>query len=583
MYLSTLRIKNFRRLRNAELTFQRGLNVIVGENNSGKTALVDAILTVLNDRQSDLDDVSTEGQNRAAGFSIEAFFDGMSVGDEAAFVEALVPCEAEGKYRARFAVNATIKNQDLQRTSEVGSGSKAGMYYEVLKAHRLEFLPALRDPKSSNGLRAGRQSKIAGLLRRTSSEDEQKALCAIATTANADMKKSAAVDRTGNIVRQNIRDISGLAFLIETDLNFVVPDFDRLAAQVEGFADGLPAGMTGLGYGNLIYIATVLGDLERGNDTEKRYRALVIEEPEAHLHPQQQILLLRFLESQLAKSVRNIQVFVTTHSPILASQVAMHSLLPLMDTIDDSDREPSLITTTKPVDLDPTSEHVARISQYLDATRSELFFARKLILVEGDSERLLLPALFELWRKESLEKSGVTIVSAAGLNFHWFLPFIKQDVLNIPVAILTDADPAKRGLGDEELSDSAYVSKLKTLVEKEPNILVCFGRRTFEYDLAAPPQNKETILSAIEKVRIKKGPHFRKESTDKQGESFAAAFYAEFFADKSTSKAVFAVELARLLKSGALFEVPGHIILAFNHVLEAKTKPTVPGAENKGS
>ncbi|MGA3036652.1 MAG: AAA family ATPase [Vulcanimicrobiaceae bacterium] len=583
MYLSTLRIKDFRRLRNAELKFQRGLNVIVGENNSGKTAIVDAILTVLNDRQSELDDVFKEGEKRSAGFSIEAFFDGMEVADEAAFVEALVPSETPGQYRARLSVNVTVKNQELYRTSEVGSGSKAGMYYEVLNARRVEYLPALRDPKSTTGLRAGRQSKIAGLLRRTSSEDEQKTLCGIAETANTDMKKSPAVGRVENIVQQNIRDMSGLAFLLETDLNFVMPDFDRLAGQLEGLADGLPAVMTGLGYGNLIYIATVLGDLARGKDTEKRYRALVIEEPEAHLHPQQQILLLRFLESQLANNSRNIQVFVTTHSPILASQVAMDCLLPLMDTIKrDADDQPVVITCTKPINVAANSENVARIAQYLDATRSELFFAKKLILVEGDSERMLLPALFKHWRKESLEKSGITVVSVAGLNFHWFVPFIKQGVLDIPVAILTDADRPKRVLDNEELSESAYVTKLKLLVDKEPNIEVYFGQKTFEYDLAAPSRNKEAILGAIERVRIKAGPRFRSESSDRVGAGFAAAFQEQFFADKSTSKTVFAVELALLLEGGIDFEVPEHIIDAFEHVLNAKA-PTPKAGTGKAN
>ena len=385
------------------------------------------------------------------------------------------------------------------------------------------------------------------------------------------MKKNPAVGRTGGIVQQNIKDISGLAFLLDTDLNFVVPDFDRLAGQIEGFADGLPVGMTGLGYGNLMYIATVLGDLESGNDTERRYRALIIEEPEAHLHPQQQILLLRFLASQLAKGTRSIQVFVTTHSPILASQVAMHSLLPLTDTTRDEQGKSIIVTTTRAVDVAATTENIARISQYLDATRSELFFAKKLILVEGDSERLLLPHLFERWCKQSLERSGITVVSTAGLNFHWFLPFIRKDVLDIPVAILTDADPPKRAFDDEELSESAYVKKLKSLVDEDPNIEVFFGQMTFEYDLAVPKNNKEAILTAIEKVRVKKGPQFRKDAAAKEGEAFASDFHKEFFADKSTSKAVFAVELSLVVASGMDFEVPPHIIEAFQHVLESRS------------
>lgn len=576
MYLSDLYVKNFRRLKDAELKFQPGLNVIVGENNSGKTAIVDAILTVLNSRTSELDDVCFDGEKRCEGFSIVAVFDGLNVPDEAAFLEALIPAAETGKYLARFAVSATVKGQDLERTTEVGLGGKSGTYYEVLKRHRLDYLQALRDPRGIAGLRAGRQSKQAGLLKRTATEEEQEALCEIAAGANKDMKLNAAVDRANTIVNENLKDISGLAFLLGTDLNFVVPDFERLAGQLEGYADGLPVVLTGLGYGNLIYIATVLGDLKSDKEADKRYRALVIEEPEAHLHPQQQILLLRFLEAQM-KSDSGIQVFVTTHSPILASQAAMSNLLPLLDVVEyDQDGELTTKTSTKPVTVNTTTENAVRISQYLDATRSELFFAKKLLMVEGDSERLLLPAIFQRWKGETLEKSGVMVVSAAGLNFHWFLPFIGADALNAPVAIITDADPPKATVEGEEIGESAYVTKLKSLVEKEPRIEIFSGSNTFEYDLALADINQSAILDAIEKVRVRKGREFREASRGKRDKIFADDFYATFFADGSTSKPVFAMELALQLEAGAEFEVPDHLVKAFEYVLKEKRPRSEP-------
>jgi putative ATP-dependent endonuclease of OLD family len=567
MYLSSLRIKDFRRLKDAELAFQPGLNVVVGENNSGKTAVVEALLTVLDHRRFDRDDFSVDGSLMAAGSSIEVLFDSLDASDEAAFIEALIPGAVKGQYRARLATSATLRNDEIDRIVQAGSGSKGGAYYEVLKRHRLDYLPALRDPNGAVGLRPGRQSRLAELLRRTTDDEDRQGLCFIANDANKQMKETGAVQRASGIIKSNLDLISGAVYGLETDLSFIEPDFNRLSAQLEGYADGLSVGLTGLGYGNLVYIAAVLGDMERGNDADKRYRALIIEEPEAHLHPQHQILLLRFLEKQVEDSDKAIQIFVTTHSPILASQAAMNNLLPLYDRYEEKEGSVVRRTVARPVAIDATTHNAVRVKQYLDATRSELFFAKRLILVEGDAEKLLFPALAMASEQQDLERSGVSIVSAAGLNFAIFLPFVGTESLNIPVAIVTDADPPASTIDGEEMSESAYVTKLKRMVASDPNVEVFTASRTFEYDLAVPEENADLILDAIQAVRRTKGARFRKSIGVDRGEVFAQQFYAEFFADGSTSKAQFAMELALLLKGRPVFVVPAYIRAAFKHAL----------------
>lgn len=84
-----------------------------------------------------------------------------------------------------------------------------------------------------------------------------------------------------------------------------------------------------LGYNNLLYIASILAELtlEADDDRgEKTYlRLLLIEEPEAHLHPQLQIRLLRHLES--VAEARGMQVIVTTHSTVISSAVSINNVI----------------------------------------------------------------------------------------------------------------------------------------------------------------------------------------------------------------------------------------------------------------
>lgn len=576
MYLSKLAVKNFRRIKHGEFTFQDGLNVIVGENNSGKTAIVDAIRTVLNYRRFDIDDLYVEGGAPTASTSIQAVFDGASIEDQAAFVDALIPGSEAKKHRIRIGVDATLKNDELERKPILGYGATSGSYYDVLTRQRIDYLQALRDPYGSEGLRAGRQSKFFHLMKRTTDQAERENLQDIAAKANAAMQATDPITRATEIVNRNLDLMSGLAYAMKASLNFVEPDFNRLAAQLEGAADGLNVGMMGLGSGNMVYISTVLGDMTNAKDTEdKRYRALIIEEPEAHLHPQRQILLLRFLEEQVEQSKVPIQIFVTTHSPILASQAAMKNLLPLYDKINTVKEEQVRATITKPVEVGQTTKEAVKIKQYLDATRSELFFAKNLLLVEGDAERLLLPDLARAWKGEDLERHGVTIVSAAGLNFLVFLPFIRSDVLNIKVAILTDSD-RPRADKDQELSESDYVAKLRDNIKDDPNLQVFVADRTFEYELALPDENRDFIIDAISAVRPRKGPAFAKDHPEK-GAGFAGNFYKAFFGDDSTSKAEFALELSLLLKERNGFKVPDYIGEAFRFIIPPTPEP--PPAE----
>lgn len=595
MFLSRPLATNFRKLLEADVSFHPALNVIVGENNSGKTALIDAIRSVLGERQFDEEDLSFDPKSTTylSPITISATFAGLRLDDESAFLEALVPAEEPGTYNALIKVTATQRNDTIARELSIGTSLRGGAVFEVLQHRRVAYLPALRDPDSATGLRPGRQSQLAHLLRRVTNEDQRKELVKMASEANKNLKGHESVETARQLLRDNLLALSGPDYAQEPGLSFVQPEFQRIAGNLEAIAEDMRIGMNGLGASNLYYVAAVLADLIK--DSSVRYRALLIEEPEAHLHPHYQILLLRFLKQTAKNEQHPVQVFVTTHSPILASQAASDGILPIVKR--------GSVHRSAPIPVDQNLPNATRVRQYLDATRSELFFARRILMVEGDAELLLLPALSNRIGIDLAER-GVSVISAAGLNFKTFLPFIKGEILDVPVAIVTDMDPVVERndndtthndtADDDEPSDeqkggaqkdeaaqpkvsdkdsSDYFKSLCRAVEGDPRVRIFGAQRTFESDLAIPTKNRRTLLDAMQTVRRNKTPQFEKGLNGLDQADFPELFYEEFFgAGGRTSKAEFAMALALLLSTEPqrAFTVPGYIVDAINHLLPAE-------------
>ncbi|EAE7960971.1 ATP-dependent endonuclease, partial [Listeria monocytogenes] len=154
----------------------------------------------------------------------------------------------------------------------------------------------------------------------------------------------------------------------------------------------IPASQNGLGYNNLIYISLLLAKMQKNasgtyfGTNAKNYSILAIEEPEAHLHPTMQYKLLKFLSTSSKNKVR--QVFITSHSPNITAAVDLNSLIVIEHT--DGEIKISYPGRTFDDSLEDIESKLF-VERFLDVTRSDMFFAKNIVFVEGLAEQLLIP------------------------------------------------------------------------------------------------------------------------------------------------------------------------------------------------
>jgi putative ATP-dependent endonuclease of OLD family len=537
MRLLKLNIRNFRKIEDLSLTFPKGLTVIVGENNAGKTAIIDALrLMLFSSRDFEAlrlneDDFRRGSQN--APIEISCTFCDLSDADEVHFQECLVDI-GSGKFHARLNARAEF-NENTRRTNvkmwggETEGGTLPTNLYDNLSSI---YLQPLRDPES--GLRPGRHSQISRLIDCLTPEDKHAEFETIARTANDEIRKLDPVKSAKTDIDTQLTSIAGPELAQKTELIFSDPSFHRIIAGLHAEIDGLPFALNGLGYNNLVFTAATLGTLRRSENYS--FRSILVEEPEAHLHPHLQVLLLRHLVNAAEDKAENpVQVLVSTHSPILASQAPIDSVISVHES-------GGKVTGVSLCSIDYEEALKRKLQRFLDATRAELFFARKILMVEGIAESLLLPVLTRI-AGGNLKNSAVTVINADGINFNAFIPLFGAGRLGLSVAILTDGDDANR-----TGTPSASATGLKAKEAGIPNLRVEFGEKTFEHELARSPELLPFILTAFKTLHpisgAKLGTLIGRLGTANEK---ADEFLEEFLRCK-TSKGEFAQELAGRLE-----------------------------------
>jgi len=552
MYLADIHIRNYRCFADERILFAPGVNVLLGENNGGKTTVISALSLVLDQgsrRRPQFFDFHHPpiDERVPPAITISVAFrssDTDTVQDKALVATWLTkldpPWEAQVTYT--FMLEPDDHARCHHELSTIPAGDRV-QYRRIVEsfldkyvAHTyggnldnrlvadresldkisLHSLDALRDAQRE--LFSGTNPLLKRLLRqvrdsgKTKEEQAAKAeeFITLATALGTHMHSRISLDPLLQLVTDTGALEGGKPHLKDN-----LGEDDVLAAlrlHVENNGVSLPAELNGLGYNNLIYISLVLASLDHQADPAKRgtnavlFPILCIEEPEVHLHPALQYKLLKHIEKRVRETERDRQVFITTHSTHITSASPLDQLICLAIPEDEQTPRAAYPGKCFPDDAQGKASK-AYVERYLDATKSNLLFAKGIILVEGIAEQLLLPVLADHLGC-SLEEHHVALIPVGGLTFRHFLSLFgarlaaEQAVyaLRRPVACLVDADPTRQPNGPNAKFHKCYpynaaagwtykpvsdvITTLTTLCAGRDNVTIAYDKKTLEYDVA---------------------------------------------------------------------------------------------------
>lgn len=516
LYLGRIRAKGFKSLLDMDVPLRQGVSVVVGENNAGKSNFVDA-LRLLTDpldgrrtRWWDPDDVHPWAEGASAQLS--AVYAGLEDVEAATHLQALVPQRDEPGLgeglRARYSVAFTRPAQGERAQRPVWSAGRMldDPEPEARRTVRHVYLPPMRNAQQELASSSGNRLRLI-LAAELGGEEAVKAFEEEQAQHFRNLEEHDKIQKVRGRINDPLAQLTAGAHPQHMGLSFADPTLVSIARALRTRMsdEGLhieDIARSGLGYANLLYIATVLAELEaaRGADLT----LFLVEEPEAHLHPQLQNLLLDHLKARALQSQKNtpeiegaplgrIQVIITTHSPVLAAATTVEDLVVLKrrrtatpaafagtepatdeatgqdepaDSVSLTVAKPTFAFTTAavPIASIPFTEHEpAKLDRYLDITKSAMLFGTRVILVEGLAEALLLPAFARLVLDAIPDDTdrarahavfrGSCIVAVDGVDFTPYLRALLADVHGARVAdkvvVITDQDPRATQDDDE--------------------------------------------------------------------------------------------------------------------------------------
>ncbi len=469
MRIRKIRIRNYRNFRNLEV-YPAETTVFIGENNTGKSNLLHALRLLLDPdarrleyeiSEEDINDFARREREKSFSITVEIgdlqkhqeleciFRDWIAQDGEETYVTI------EGKYEPD---EEGVYGFEVKVLNPEGRYSKPHPFSDRMRRYvPLYYLGAVRDAERE--MRATGRGTLAQLLNDITLEDVEEDVIENIRKANESLSRN--------------QDINSLAKSISDLLSPHIPGGQgdiTLAVATEDHAQlikGLRLNLKrlsdmraydmyrhGTGLQNLVLIAMFRHKISAD---EKVQPILALEEPEAHLHPQ----ALRCLFKDLERIDR--PVLLTTHSPAIVECSNPLGLIRLTATSQNQ-------VTAHQLDQSKISgEDLELLARMMRSGRAEAFFAKAIIVVEGQSEVIALPA-FADYNGCSLNREGISVIPADGNSFLFILRSCNNNNFSIPTVVTFDTDALeesnnllkhafKAGLIDEKTRDSGKNEK----------------------------------------------------------------------------------------------------------------------------
>lgn len=564
MYISELKLWNFRKYGNNHFDLStphlivplaKGMNILIGENDSGKSAIIDAIKLVLKTNAYESIRVQHDDfYDESDRLRIELLIDGMSVEEAKNFIEiSMPPTNPHDCAKLKLILDVSRKEGRILPYEIRGGYDSAGRTLDPIMKENLRstYLKPLRDAETEMTARKNsRLSQILQsheLLKQKGGESDHE-LVRIIRQANKDIEEWFNDDKEGNDshkkqIKGVIDDFLNLFISDDVESKFYLSD-PTMRNILERIAIGIVDSKNlGLGTLNRLFMATELLHLRKRGDNLK---VCLIEELEAHIHPQAQMKVITALQKE-----NNVQFILTTHSPNITSKVKLGG----SDNVNN-------ILLCKNNNVFPMGQGFTMLEKkdyeyldtFLDVTKSNLFFAKGIILVEGWAEEILIPAIASKINIDLTQKE-VSIVNVGSTAYlHFARIFMRKDDLqmNVKCSIVTDLDVRPDDADKEKKKKNKQESINNSLGRLPVNVNMYIAKEwTLEWCLF-----KSSVLSSLFKDSVaevhSKTTEFKKDDVTHQYKDDFETKLIEKLKDRSLDKTAIALTLSSKIENTTL-------------------------------
>ena len=423
LWIDEVHVSNFRSIVDVRIPLESGATFVVGENNAGKSSFLLAIAAACGFHRATRDDLHQSDK----GTATEATIDLIIRSEGAEFIDAVAQ-RLSGNYGSGPEPGEWTAIRTLLVESQESSFLSTRRSYLSWDASTRTWIETTRAPTSqvlellAAHLVEASRDLSADVLSRTSdwgrvladlgvSEAERKILEASLSDLGRTLQDASPTFRKLALELLKMKNTqSGIEEVQLRPLPGRLEDLARSVDIVVGTGSGrpaLPMRLQGLGSRSLaaLIVFHALCELRVGVDQGVRPQLItLLEEPEAHLHPQAQAAMYRFIRELPG------QVVVATHSNVLIGEAGQQTVRILRSTSEG--------TTVHKLERE-TAKKLAVFRRYISRPLGELFFARMVVLVDGTAERITLPVLLSPLLGRDIAGVGVTILDMEGPSKEW--------------------------------------------------------------------------------------------------------------------------------------------------------------------